>query len=394
MSLNKPLDSIDKSDIEALIDKVPESKVIEYKQSLPDNSYDAVKEFLADVSSFANAAGGHLIFGIEEKEGVPVRICGLQTGNIDAEIQRLENMLRDSVEPRIPGLSMRPVETSSGLVLIIQVPRSWMSPHVVKYQKHWRFYSRNSACKYPLDVSEVGRHFLLSETRAERVRGFRAERLGKIIAGETPVHLNESPKTVLHIIPFAAFDPYCRIDVAPLEKSADNLCPMDARCPDRWRYNLDGFVSYSIAPVGSSVRSYSQIFRNGCIEAVNTSMIGVQEGQDAIISSGPFENMLIEALLAFLSFQKQIGVETPLFVMISLLGVFGYMVEPFNSRHNHFWRDNARPIDRNDLVLPEIVIDSFDVDPAQVLKPAFDAIWNASGWPKSLNYDDSGNWLK
>lgn len=395
MLLNKPLGLINESYLQSLVtDKVPEGKVIEYKQSLPDNSRDAVKEFLADVSSFANAAGGHLIFGIEEDKGVPVRICELQFTDPDAEILRLENMLRDSVEPRIPGLLMQPIETSSGWIIIIRVPRSWIQPHVVNYQKHWRFYSRNSAGKYPLDVSEVRGQFLLSETRAERVRGFRAERLGKIIAGETPAPLTEAPKTILHIVPFGAFDPYFKADMSALEGDAWGFSPMGVSHVDEWRYNLDGLVTHSIVHGISSARSYLQIFRNGCIEAVDVSLISVREGQAPTISSGPYEHALVEALSRFLSIQKRIGVETPLFAMVSLLGVSGFVVEPAASRRDLFWRDHARPIDRNDLVLSEVMIDSFEIDHAQVLKPVFDAIWNASGWPRSLNYNNTGNWLK
>ena len=64
MSLaNRPLESIEAADLQALIEnEVAESRTIEYKQSLPGNSRDDRKEFLADVSSFANASGGHLIY--------------------------------------------------------------------------------------------------------------------------------------------------------------------------------------------------------------------------------------------------------------------------------------------------------------------------------------------
>lgn len=64
MALNRPLDSVEESDLQELIDnQVPEGKTIEYKEALPGNSDGDKKEFLADVSSFANAAGGDLIFG-------------------------------------------------------------------------------------------------------------------------------------------------------------------------------------------------------------------------------------------------------------------------------------------------------------------------------------------
>lgn len=65
--IQKNIDEITEEDLQALIDNsVLESKSIEYKQSLPGNSDSEKKEFLADVSSFANASGGDLIYGIIE----------------------------------------------------------------------------------------------------------------------------------------------------------------------------------------------------------------------------------------------------------------------------------------------------------------------------------------
>ena len=64
MSLNKPLDQIEERDLQELLaGQVSEHKTLEYKLALPGNSDSERKEFLADVSSFANAAGGDLIYG-------------------------------------------------------------------------------------------------------------------------------------------------------------------------------------------------------------------------------------------------------------------------------------------------------------------------------------------
>jgi hypothetical protein len=53
---------------------------------------------------------------------------------------------------------------------------------------------------------------------------------------------------------------------------------------------------------------------------------------------------------------------------------------------------NLRPIDRDVLVLPDVMVEDFGGDPSQIMRPLFDMIWNASGLERSLNYDDEGNW--
>jgi predicted HTH transcriptional regulator len=57
------------------------------------------KEFLADASSFANADGGHLIYGMKEQSGVAIELCGLDVDG-DAVISALESRIRDGISPR------------------------------------------------------------------------------------------------------------------------------------------------------------------------------------------------------------------------------------------------------------------------------------------------------
>ena len=75
--LGKPLASIAESDLEELIEHgIPEGKTVEHKRVLPGNADACKREFLADVSSFANAAGGHIIYGswrsVESRRGCVV----------------------------------------------------------------------------------------------------------------------------------------------------------------------------------------------------------------------------------------------------------------------------------------------------------------------------------
>lgn len=67
--INKKIDDITIDDIKLLIvNSVCESKSLEYKKELHIENDADKKEFLADVSSFANSTGGDIIFGIEEDD--------------------------------------------------------------------------------------------------------------------------------------------------------------------------------------------------------------------------------------------------------------------------------------------------------------------------------------
>ncbi len=66
--IEKPFDAIGKADIDALIENaVGESRTLEYKREMPNQSDKDRKEFLADISSFGNAAGGDILYGVKER---------------------------------------------------------------------------------------------------------------------------------------------------------------------------------------------------------------------------------------------------------------------------------------------------------------------------------------
>ncbi len=84
--ITKNVNEITENDLQELIDNsVSENKTLEYKQSLPGNLDADKKEFLSDISSFSNASGGDLIFGITEdrEKGIPKKLEGLIVKNAD-----------------------------------------------------------------------------------------------------------------------------------------------------------------------------------------------------------------------------------------------------------------------------------------------------------------------
>ncbi len=259
-------------------------------------------------------------------------------------------------------------------------------PHVVKYGGTFKFYSRNSAGKYPLDVAELRALFALSETTAERIRKFRTERLSKILADETPVPLIKNPRIVLHIVPVGAFNPAVHFDLSAIADDVSETKPIGAGSWDH-RYNFDGLLTYARGQ--GEAYSYLQIFHHGAIEALQASYLE-PTGEERIIRSAALETAMAKYLSRYVRTQQKLGVEPPLFVMLALLGVEGYRIGG-SDRH---WESDGHAIDRNDLIIPEVMVDDFNCDPHRILRPIFDSMWNAAGWPRDMNYDESGNWIK
>lgn len=162
MSLyTKPLADITEADLLDLITyEMPEGRTLDYKRDLPGGSGTNKSEFLADISSFANTAGGHVIYGIEESKGVAAGVLGVGSEDADADILRLANIAEAGLAPRLPGLAFQAVPLArGGHAIIAAVPQSPAAPHMVIFEGQQRFYARNSRGKYPMSVDELRASF-------------------------------------------------------------------------------------------------------------------------------------------------------------------------------------------------------------------------------------------
>ncbi len=388
--ISKNLDDLTKDDIDALVTaKVPELKTLEYKAELCGNGEGEKKELLADIASFANAAGGFLIYGVtaerdedDKPTGAPEEARGLSISSSDAEILRLENIARDGIQPRIPGLAMRAIDGfPEGPVIVIHVPRSFAAPHMVAYSGTSRFYARNSAGKYQLDVGEIRATFAALEAVPQAMRRFREERLARIISGTTPAILPGGATLVLHLYPLAATQAGLTVD---LKAAADSphLSPMNS---SGWnpRYNFDGYVALG---GGAEVRTYVQIFRNGCIEAVTTRVFDEEAKH---ILSPAFEYALIKALERYLKAMTVAGVDPPIAVMVSLLGVDAFRM----GLNRMSFGPDIFPIDQSTIAFPDLLAEEYDIESATFLRPVFDMAWQASGVARCPYYDAEGQWV-
>jgi hypothetical protein len=227
---NKPLKMIVEADLQELIDtEVTEGKMIDYKRDRIGNTKEDRKEFCRDVSSFANDSRGHLIIGIEEGQGVAKRLSGLVVNDADAEINRLEQIIGDGIEPKIPGLEIASVKLNKqepSVVIVIRIPRSFALPHRIK--AHDVFYARSSTGKYALDIPQIRNLFSLSEVAIERLRNFRSERISKILSGDTPISIDIYPKTVLHIVPLSMSNPSVKSDLTQFSRETEKLSAIKA----------------------------------------------------------------------------------------------------------------------------------------------------------------------
>jgi hypothetical protein len=136
---------------ELLEAKVQESLHLEYKDSRA--LLDAGRgEISKDVSSFANADGGTIIYGITERNHIPERIDdGISIREMSRE--RLEQIIGSNVAPRLDCVIKQIAVGPGRNVFAVSVPKSYRGPHQDRVTR--KYYKRRNFSADPMEDYEL-----------------------------------------------------------------------------------------------------------------------------------------------------------------------------------------------------------------------------------------------
>lgn len=377
--LNIDISQISPQDLERLVtDQVVESKTVEYKESLNLSTGDERKEFLADLSAFSNTQGGDIIFGVKESAGVATEVVGIEINDTDQKKQQIENLVRDGVSPRIPyEISFINIRDNN-YVIFIRLKPSLNNPHRVIFSSHDKFYRRNGSGKYPMDLDELRNSFLSSSSTIEKIRNYRTNRIYEVTSGNTPVPLmNTEHLFMLHIVPDPNINSSHTLDSDTLRRFKEcdlvgRLCPINA---GGWssRINMEGVVAYSGAEAEQS-RTYTQLSRNGNIEAIESTVLE-RGGENPTIPATYLQNTSNEFVRNYIELLQELGFSGPFYVLFTLLGTKNYTV----AIPNRYVFTDAEPITEDRILLPEIILEDTNDEVNEKISSVFSIVWNASG---------------
>lgn len=185
----KAFDAVTADDVRALIGW-PEGQQVEFKREVPEikgqRTWAADRDLasgprdslLKEVVAFANAAGGHLLVGVEQSDDeIPVA-TGIRPIPACADLaDRLGRSAASGVDQVIPNLQIRaiPTEEDGAGVVLVRVPESSAAPHRVKSTRIV-YLRRNASSDEVTSMRDVHMLVLAAARRGElveqRVRGF------------------------------------------------------------------------------------------------------------------------------------------------------------------------------------------------------------------------------
>ena len=202
-----PIDTVSEATLHELLENgVSEGQSLDYKRDKVGNSDADKKEFLRDVSSFANARGGHLILGVNEDKGNPTEIVGVDVDDADKEILRLENIIRDGIRPSLIGLKIKGVRLCNGkMAFVVRIPKGLNPPYQTIFQNDYSIYGRNSAGKHRLTSDEIRHGVVGALELLDRIRLWRTGRVSKFIAKDLPRDIPALPYLLIHTVPLNSF---------------------------------------------------------------------------------------------------------------------------------------------------------------------------------------------
>lgn len=391
------LDDIDEAVIRDLIaHRRREGRTLDFKAKL-DLSDKGRQSLADDICAFANTVGGDLVFGmVGDRDGdsaVASDIDPIVVEDLDAELLKLTNFLRDAIEPRVTTtlLSHAVPLAGGGHVVVLRVGLSPNAPHRVLRNNH--FYLRNSVGKETMDIHAIRTAFAFADGLVERAIRFRDDRLARLELNHGSIPVADGPRVIVHVVPVLALTRQDAHSAPELLRASIGLARIKS-CGSKLsaaRVNLDGVVCEGPRQPQRDYAGYVQLFRNGSVELIGTDfMLTVDDERTGIIEPSMYEFPLVRLdFPAIAQTLASLGVPAPAYVFVSLTGIHRRLVHV--RQEGGYSVNRALPIYVDQILPPPAYIEDFGADPLAALRPALDVIWNAVGIVTSqTDFDEPG----
>ena len=153
----KPIDEITNEKFDALVgEKTPEGQDLEFKATYTIKDKHDQLEVLRDIVSLVNGGGGYLIIGInDDGSGKAQGFVPHTKEDLNRMKQSIKELCFKHISERIPRLELKVRITDAYQILVIRIPESDQTPHMVTIDDRTDFYNRYDDGKRAMLMAEV-----------------------------------------------------------------------------------------------------------------------------------------------------------------------------------------------------------------------------------------------
>lgn len=364
--IERPLDQITLDDIDALVTfQRSESRTLDFKEAFPSGDHKGVRDFLADVTAFANTDGGDIVIGVrEDKNGVAAEVAGIGRTGLDQELRRIDDQLRSLVDPSVPSFKVRELPRPDGKsVLVIRVGASLIAPHRVAHDKSSRFYRRANRSNFEMSTTEIRQAFAASRDFPDRIRDLHHKAVSAIRGADMPTRIVAGPTLVVTIAPLSVLR-----EARDIRVTRDYaVLPPDPSGGIHYVVGLEGLIVLVDLDQAQGARSWSVNHRLGYVDlawAIGSKF----QGKDLVFPKKVVD-YLPGAVISAIARLRPHGIEGPWIVMATVEGVQGFqMVLGDGYPVGPAWRNSA--------YLGEVVDDAMG---EQAVQPLIESVWRLFG---------------
>jgi hypothetical protein len=257
---------------------------------------------------------------------------------------------------------------------------------MVVFRGRDRFYAREANGKFRLNVTQLRALFNATANLRTNLLNFRRQRVQEIVSNNGFVPLLPNGKIILHVIPISAFDESVHYDLDKLKSKEELMRPLGDRAPSV-RYNFDGLLScVRRGPEERADYAYLQFFRNGVIETVDSYICQPSREGGKELRIDYIEHFIVQVTNRIAEIYDLLKIPVPAAMMLTIVGI-----SDFTLRTRRLLWSSEETAGIDPLYFPELLVESWNVDVPILLKPWFDALWNAFGYHGSHNFKN-GEW--
>ncbi|MBG60324.1 MAG: hypothetical protein CMJ16_07690 [Peredibacter sp.] len=372
--------------------EIEEDRCWDFKVTHYDvSNRDGKKNFMRDITGFANANGGTIVIGVSD-DG---ELEGVQIENFDSLKLQLGNIIRSNSDAPVTNVEFRLLETDAGSFYAICIPKGKYRPHSIKMSGNnsREFVIRQDASNHQMSMHEIKDLFLSQpneEQINDRINEWLNLRLKVLLENGTIYNTDNDKFLYITLIPEGVVFDGVLQSVSEIQATLRTSYISPPYTPNGWTPTptADGVISVVKKEDTGRVLSFSNTLKNGVFEFYDPAIIEWYDSHYTRQIHQAIDEHIFEQIDKVKSYIQTAGLNSLFNIKVGLIGLNGYKLYQDSPGITVM---NAPGITTDKLILSS----SIDVsgDYKKQMKGAFDHLWNACGHRRCYRYDEQGNYL-